>query len=87
MKKLLAFYFLNKWVKDPLVAVKVYQTLYGEVNSDKVPTNIKPKIGVTQTSKKEELLQPLEYLKSKSPKTSKDRESIYMIESVLKNLN
>lgn len=37
-------------------------------------------------SKKEELLQSLEYLKSKPHKTKQDKESIYTLEVVLKNM-
>jgi hypothetical protein len=37
-------------------------------------------------SKKEEVLQSLEYLKSKQVKTKQDKESIYTLEMVLKSM-
>lgn len=37
-------------------------------------------------SKKDEILEALDYMKSKKGKTKKDKESIYMLEMVLKNM-
>jgi hypothetical protein len=37
-------------------------------------------------SKKDELIESLQYLKSKSSKTKQDRESIYTLEIVLNNM-
>ena len=45
------------------------------------------KIEVTETkSKKDEIIESLNYLKSKEVLTKKDKESIYMLEMILKNL-
>lgn len=44
------------------------------------PRSKKPK------SKKDEILEALDYMKSKKGKTKKDKESIYMLEMVLKNM-
>lgn len=39
-----------------------------------------------QKSKKDEILEALDYMKSKKGKTKKDKESIYILEMVLKNM-
>ncbi len=45
------------------------------------------KVEVTETkSKKDEVIESLNYLKSKDVITKKDKESIYMLEMILKNL-
>ena len=50
------------------------------INHEDVEVISKPK------SKRDELLESLSYLKSKSFKTKQDRESIYTLEMVLKNM-
>lgn len=44
------------------------------------PISKKPK------SKKDEIVEALDYMKSKKGKTKKDKESIYILEMVLKNM-
>ena len=70
--------------KDVDTALKVYNILYPNnvMNENKTST---PKTEEF-SSKKDEVLKSLEYLKSKSVKTKKDKESIYMLEMILKNL-
>lgn len=53
-----------------------------EVRENSPVTQTKPK----QKSKKDELIDGLNYLKSKSNKTIKDKESIYTLEILLKNM-
>lgn len=50
------------------------------IKDNDVSVIIKPK------SKKDELLESLDYLKSKKFKTKQDRESIYTLEMILKNI-
>jgi hypothetical protein len=50
------------------------------IKDNDVSVIIKPK------SKKDELLESLDYLKSKQFKTKQDRESIYTLEMILKNM-
>jgi len=70
--------------KDVDTALKVYNILY----PNNVMSENKTYTPKTEefSSKKDEVLKSLEYLKSKSVKTKKDKESIYMLEMILKNL-
>lgn len=45
-----------------------------------------PNSPLKPNDKKEELIESLEYLNSKKRKTKQDKESIYMLESILKNM-
>lgn len=87
MKKFLAYYFIYRTTKNPMVAAQIYQILYGNHN----PVNLTPTIvGTTatvhNTSKKQELEESLKYLKEKTIKTKKDKESINVLEAVIKNM-
>lgn len=85
MKKLFAYYMLLKWTKDPLVAARIYQLLY---EGQMIEFGIAPVSQVKQTmTKKDELETSLAYLKAKPVKSSKDKESIQMIQAVLNNMN
>jgi hypothetical protein len=52
-----------------------------DFEDEEVDVLVKPK------SKKDELIESLNYLKSKPNKTKQDRESIYTLEVVLKNMS
>ena len=52
---------------------------------DKEKTNV-PVIPTTQNNKKKELMDSLNYLKNKCSKSKQDRDSIYTLEVVLKNM-
>jgi hypothetical protein len=55
---------------------------------NKVVVSNQPQQKKTQPkSKKDELLESLKYLKSKEVKTKQDKESIYTLEMVLKNMS
>ena len=91
MKKLMAFYFLNRITKNPMVAATIYKILYegadvpvvgGEVLVGTTSESIRP----TYSTKKEEVESSLKYLKGKTEKTRKDKEAIQMLEAVLNNL-
>lgn len=69
-------------MKDESKIVKVFESIY---SVDK-PSNSSVGHVKKSNSKKEELLESLNYLKSKKKKSVKDRESIGILESVLFNL-
>ena len=78
--------------KDAITAANVYQILYPNISS--TPTISKDtvvnipkftKISEEKT-KKQELTESLDYLNKKTSKSKKDRETISMIEAVLKNM-
>jgi len=77
------------------MAAKIYQMIYHpEIIQNNVIVNQEPKLqysstptSVTEpTDKKTELMKSLEYLKSKKILTKQDKDSIYTIEMVLKNM-
>jgi hypothetical protein len=93
--KLLKYLIIYRTTKDPMMAAKIYQMIYHpEIKhstisvvqeptlkySESVPSVTKP------TDKKTELIKSLEYLKSKKSPTKQDKDSIYTIEMVLKNM-
>lgn len=70
-----------------MMAAQIYQMIY---QNKQLPTQqVEAVKGVTNqispTNKKEELEESLKYLKSKTLKTKKDKESINIIESILVN--
>lgn len=71
-------------------AIDIYKTLYNTKKDSKVVYVDKPSLSINSVpksnSKKQELIDSLEYLKSKKTKTKKDKESIYTLEMVLKNM-
>ena len=89
MKKLLSYYLLLRWTKDSVVAAKIYQMLYtGEkIDFSTNVSSVSPTTPAQPQTKKQELETSLSYLKSKPVKSAKDKESIQMIQAVLKNLN
>lgn len=83
--------------KDALLAAKIYQMIYFGINStvgnsvfekddtydySPIETPTPPKV----SNKKQEVIDSLNYLKSKPTKSKKDQESIYTLEMVLKNM-
>jgi hypothetical protein len=93
--KLLKYLIIRTTTKGSNEAINIYNTLY---NTNVVMTPIKPlpvvKPTVTvhnsplkPTDKKQEMIDSLEYLKGKIVKTKKDKESISMLEAILKNMS
>ena len=87
----MAFYFLNRITKNPMVAATIYKILYE--GADVPVVDSKVLVGTTTESiapvystKKEEVEVSLKYLKGKTEKTRKDKEAIQMLEAVLNNL-
>lgn len=90
MKKLLAYYFIYRTTKDAMTAAKIYQMIYHpeKTTNLQVFEYVKPSVVETPkvSDKKQEIINSLEYLKNKSVKTKQDKDSIYSLEMILKNL-
>ena len=95
--KLFRYLTIYWTTKDALLAAKIYQMIYFGVNThvensvfdeeesydySPVETPSAPKV----SNKKQEIIDSLKYLKDKQSKTKKDRESIYALEMILKNM-
>lgn len=102
MLKYLRYYYLNKIVKDPYLAAKIYEMIYHQVKFDGTPTVYNATVQVAnistnqenseksqstdkKTLERKELEKTLIYLKAKPIKTKEERDSIGIIEAVLKN--
>lgn len=95
--KLLKYLIIYRTTKDPMMAAKIYQMIYHpELTQSTIVSANEPTLSYSQpqsvspvksTSKKDELLASLEYLKNKKVKTKQDRDSIYTIEMVLKSMS
>lgn len=85
MEKLITLITLKLLMKDESKVVKVFESIYS-VDSKYKPSNSSVGHVKKSNNKKEELLESLNYLKSKKKKSVKDRESIGILESVLSNL-
>jgi hypothetical protein len=90
--KLLKYLIIRVTCKNADTAIKVYNTLYPEVTPIvyqqqvvKQPINV-PNSPLKPMDKKQEMVESLEYLKAKPTKSKQDKESISMLEAVLKNM-
>ena len=90
--KLLKYLIIRVTCKTADTALKVYTTLYPNVTPIvSQPQVVKQSINVPNSplkpmDKKQEMIESLEYLKAKSVKSKQDKESISMLEAVLKNM-
>jgi hypothetical protein len=93
--KLLKYLIIYRTTKDPMMAAKIYQMIYHpEIKQSFMSVVKEPVLQYSDkiveipksVSKREELMKSLEYLKSKKSPTKQDKESIYTIEMVLKNM-
>jgi hypothetical protein len=95
MKELLKYLVIRITTRHAKTAIDVYNTLYP--NQKEVIYIEKPVISQVESnmsvvsvqntkSKKDEILDSLNYLKNKKVKTKQDKESIYSLEMVLKNM-
>ena len=85
MEKLITILTLKLIFKNEKTVVDLYKKIYpdNEISpKTNIGTFVKPK-----NSKQEELLEALSFLKNKKRKTKKDKESIGILESVIKNLS
>jgi len=93
--KLLKYLIIYRTTKDPMMAAKIYQMIYHpEIKHSTISIIQEPTLQYSEytpsvtkpTDKKTELIKSLEYLKSKKSPTKQDKDSIYTIEMVLKNM-
>jgi hypothetical protein len=94
MEKLLVLLAIRAFVRNTDDSIKIYNALFSEqkpvVKKEKpsiTGTTNKPIVEVKKPSKRDELLESLTYLKSKKAKTKQDKDSIYTLEMILKNLS
>jgi hypothetical protein len=88
--KLLQYLTLKLLIKDPIITAKVYKILFEDEFSYQEPKQVKlnktTQVKPTTTKKPENDLQrTLRELKSKPNKSKKDKESIGILEAVIKN--
>lgn len=89
--RLLRYFVIRLTTRKALTAANIYQMIYhSNVNNEaQQPTDKskdKPKTSVGNSEKRQELIESLNYIKSKEFKTKKDKESISVIESILANM-
>ena len=94
MKELLKYLVIRCTTRHAKTALDVYNALYPKQTevvylekpvTSQVENNMTVS-SVSSKSKKDEILESLNYLKSKKVKTKQDKDSIYSLEMVLKNL-
>jgi hypothetical protein len=94
MKELLKYLVIRCTTRHAKTALEVYNSLYPKQKEVVyVETPIYTQVGsnmsvssVSNKSKKDDVLESLNYLKSKKVKSKQDHESIYSLEMVLKNM-
>ena len=92
MKKIFAYILVNMFTWNPDKSLEIVREFLGNesVPQKKSFSVVKKTQANNSTqnpkSKKEEVLQSLEYLKSKQVKTKQDKDSIYTLEMVLKSM-
>jgi hypothetical protein len=87
MKELLKYLVIRITTRHAKTAIDVYNTLYLKQKEVIYVDNSTPVVSVQNTkSKKDEILDSLNYLKNKKVKTKQDKESIYSLEMVLNNM-
>ena len=94
MKELLKYLVIRCTTRHAKTALEVYNTLYPKQTevvylekpvTSQVENNMTVS-SVSSKSKKDEILESLNYLKSKKVKTKQDKDSIYSLEMVLKSM-
>lgn len=94
MKKIFAYIIVNIFTWNPDKSLSIVKEFLCDQPSS--PSNVKPILsGSTKNivkpaqnkNKKDELMENLDYLKSKKNKTKQDKDSIYTLEMVLKNMS
>ena len=82
--------FIRLTTRRALNAVKIYETIYHRKSEEKEVIIINNKVGLddkgTVKSKKQEIIDAINYIKSKTDKTKKDKESLYSLETVLRSM-
>lgn len=88
MEKLIILFTIRVFTRNTDEAIKIYNTLFSKesTTNKKQSHNIKGTIP-KPLNKKDELVESLSYLKNKKVKSKQDKDSIGIIESVLKNMS
>jgi hypothetical protein len=87
MKELLKYLIIRITTRHAKTAIDIYNTLYPNQKEVVYVDNSTSVVSVQNTkSKKDEILDSLNYLKNKKVKTKQDKEAIYSLEMVLKNI-
>lgn len=89
MNKILAYFLVQLVTKDPNKSMDIVRELLNKTNTvekNKSVSTSTTNISNSNTSKNEELISSLNYLKSKKIKTKQDKDSIYTLEMILKNM-
>ena len=95
MKKLFIFLIIRLFIRNTDEAIKIYNTLFSTPKDEPkkpsesiIGTTTKRLVEIKKPStKKEELMESLKYLKEKQGKTKQDKDSIGVLEAVLKNMS
>jgi len=96
MKELIKYLVIRLTTRHAKTAADIYQTLYpvkekeivyvDRIINTTTSENVSVSSVANTNTKKTEILNSLEYLKNKSVKTKQDKDSIYSLEMVLKNM-
>jgi hypothetical protein len=87
MKELLKYLIIRITTRHAKTAIDIYNTLYPNQKEVVYVDNTTSVVSVQNAkSKKDEIIDSLNYLKNKKIKTKQDKESIYSLEMVLKNI-
>lgn len=95
MKELIKYLIIRCTTRHAKTAIEIYNNIYSNKKEADIvyiekPNNKNNSMSVStvskNSSKKDEIIESLEYLKSKKTKTKQDKDSIYTLEMVLKNL-
>jgi len=85
MKNIIRYGIIRLMSKDTNTAMKVYEFLFSN-KTENEKKEVLVKNGEKSKTKKDDLMESLSYLKSKKVKTKQDKESIYTLEMILKNI-
>jgi hypothetical protein len=85
MKNIIRYGIIRLMSKDTNTAMKVYEFLFSN-KTENEKKEVLVKNGEKSKTKKDDLMESLSYLKSKKVKTKQDKESIYTLEMILKNM-
>jgi hypothetical protein len=92
MDKIIAYILVNLVTWNPDKSMKIVREFLGDspvvkpTVNNKVVTSAPQQKKTPPKSKRDDLLESLNYLKSKKVKTKQDKESIYTLEMILKNM-
>jgi hypothetical protein len=90
MKKLIIYLLIRITTRHAKDAIAMYKTLYHSNPNTSVVVINNPLSKLTEhgkiKSKKQEVMDSIDYINSKKRKTKQDKDSLYSLEMVLKNM-